>query len=211
MTTAEARFNNSLPRPRKPEGSLGWTAQDVHLDSHAAPQLWAAPSHLYGDLAADRPAWWRWAYLGLWQSSSHLQMISPTLARWRWAYLGSAMLKPEKSLCARLRLSEVFPTSALWNATNVGLMDNALGFSHPSQSGSAKPKTVCQCWSRRWLDYKVIPNLTSRLKIRQREQGYSDLRTRCTWAKVCSHGYLRDQDVWLDVVSARFHRLLLLL
>ena len=51
-----------------------------------------------GDLAADRPAWWRWAYLGFWQSSSQLQMISPTLARWRWAYLGSAMLKPAKSL-----------------------------------------------------------------------------------------------------------------
>ena len=37
-TNAEARFNNSL-RPRKPEGSLGRTAQDGHLDSHAAPEL----------------------------------------------------------------------------------------------------------------------------------------------------------------------------
>ena len=35
MTNAEARFNNSL-RPKKPEGSLGRTAQDVHLDSHTA-------------------------------------------------------------------------------------------------------------------------------------------------------------------------------
>ena len=26
-------------RPRKPEGSLGRTAQDVHLDSHTAPEL----------------------------------------------------------------------------------------------------------------------------------------------------------------------------
>ena len=33
MTNAEAWFSNSL-RPRKPEGSLGRTAQDVHLDSH---------------------------------------------------------------------------------------------------------------------------------------------------------------------------------
>ena len=49
-----------------------------------------------GDLAANGPAWWRWAYLGFWQSSSQLQMISPTLARWRWAYLGSAMFKPAK-------------------------------------------------------------------------------------------------------------------
>ena len=35
---AEARFNKSL-RPRKPEGSLGRTAQDVHLDFHTAPEL----------------------------------------------------------------------------------------------------------------------------------------------------------------------------
>ena len=38
MTNAEARFNNSL-RLRKPEGSLGRTAQDSHLDSHTAPEL----------------------------------------------------------------------------------------------------------------------------------------------------------------------------
>ena len=38
MTNAEARFNNSL-RPRKPEGWLGRTAQDGHLDSHTAPEV----------------------------------------------------------------------------------------------------------------------------------------------------------------------------
>ena len=38
MTNAEARFNIAL-RPRKPEGSLGRTAQDGHLDSHTAPKL----------------------------------------------------------------------------------------------------------------------------------------------------------------------------
>ena len=38
MTNAEVRFNNSL-RPRKPEGWLGRTAQDGHLDSHTAPEL----------------------------------------------------------------------------------------------------------------------------------------------------------------------------
>ena len=51
MTNAEARCNKSL-RPRKPEGSLGRTAQDVHLDSHTAPELWFAvkkyPTALYG-------------------------------------------------------------------------------------------------------------------------------------------------------------------
>ena len=46
MTNAEARFNKSL-RPRKPEGSLGRTAQDVHLDSHTAPELYAP---LIGDV-----------------------------------------------------------------------------------------------------------------------------------------------------------------
>ena len=43
MTNAEARFNNSL-RPRKPEGSLGRTAQDGHLDSHTAPDIFI---HIY--------------------------------------------------------------------------------------------------------------------------------------------------------------------
>ena len=50
MTNVEARFNNSL-RPRKPEGSLGRTAQDGHLDSHTAPELCRKRfcyDHLYG-------------------------------------------------------------------------------------------------------------------------------------------------------------------
>ena len=38
MTNAEAWFNIAL-RPRKPEGSLGRTARDGHLDSHTAPEL----------------------------------------------------------------------------------------------------------------------------------------------------------------------------
>ena len=50
MTNAEVRFNNSL-RPRKPEGSLGRTAQDVHLDSHTAPELWVRKSQ-----------WWLYLY-----------------------------------------------------------------------------------------------------------------------------------------------------
>ena len=39
VTNAEAWFNKSL-RPRKPEGSLGRTAQDGHFDSHTAPELY---------------------------------------------------------------------------------------------------------------------------------------------------------------------------
>ena len=38
VTNAEAWFNFAL-RPRKPEGSLGRTNQDSHLDSHTAPEL----------------------------------------------------------------------------------------------------------------------------------------------------------------------------
>ena len=38
MTNAEAWFDIAL-LPRKPEGSLGRTAQDGHLDSHTAPGL----------------------------------------------------------------------------------------------------------------------------------------------------------------------------
>ena len=37
-TNVEAWFNVALC-PRKLEGSLGWTAQDGHLDSHTAPEL----------------------------------------------------------------------------------------------------------------------------------------------------------------------------
>ena len=38
VTNAKAWFSIAL-RPRKPEGSLGRTAQDGHLDSHTAPEL----------------------------------------------------------------------------------------------------------------------------------------------------------------------------
>ena len=38
VTSAEARFSVAL-RPRKPEGSLGRTAQDGRLDSRTAPEL----------------------------------------------------------------------------------------------------------------------------------------------------------------------------
>ena len=40
MTNAEAL--NKFLRPRNSEGSLGRTAQDVHLDSHTAPELWTS-------------------------------------------------------------------------------------------------------------------------------------------------------------------------
>ena len=52
VTSAEARFNNSL-HPRKPEGSVGRTAQDGHLDSHTAPELWIG---FFGCKKIDRGA-----------------------------------------------------------------------------------------------------------------------------------------------------------
>ena len=45
MTNAEGWFSNSL-RPQKPEGSLGRTAQDGHLDSHTSPELGCFYSHI---------------------------------------------------------------------------------------------------------------------------------------------------------------------
>ena len=58
MTNAEARFNNSL-RPRKPEGSLGRTAQDVHLDSHIAPELWV------------HSCWTRFSNIAVWEAGEN--------------------------------------------------------------------------------------------------------------------------------------------
>ena len=49
MTNAETRFNKSLGQ-RKPEGSLGRTAQDVHLDSHTAPELCMMSELGYGNI-----------------------------------------------------------------------------------------------------------------------------------------------------------------
>ena len=53
MTNAEARCNKSL-RPRKPEGSLGRTAQDVYLDSHTAPELCFTSTETVGLLRTGR-------------------------------------------------------------------------------------------------------------------------------------------------------------
>ena len=56
MTNAEARFNKSL-LPRKPEDSLGRTAQDGHLDSHTVPELcpesYCSKAILYQDSTAS--------------------------------------------------------------------------------------------------------------------------------------------------------------
>ena len=59
-TNAETWFNKSL-RPRKPEGSLGRTAQDGHLDSHTSPGLtmmtgsWCNFSYIVTNKQTNKP------------------------------------------------------------------------------------------------------------------------------------------------------------
>ena len=68
-TNAEAWFSIAL-RPRKPEGSLGRTAQDGHLDSHTAPE-WLSVQQKRG--------WW------LFSAASEITMLhSP----WRECQVG---------------------------------------------------------------------------------------------------------------------------
>ena len=51
-TSAEAWFSIALG-PRKPEGSLGRTAQDDHFDSHTAPELWSSFVANFGLISLD--------------------------------------------------------------------------------------------------------------------------------------------------------------
>ena len=67
MTNAEARFSNSL-RPRKPEGSLGRTAQDGHLDSHTTPELLGSRIADFIVFIVCRPGGLRVGRCRVWQS-----------------------------------------------------------------------------------------------------------------------------------------------
>ena len=58
---AEAWFNIAL-RPRKPEGSLGRTAQDGHLDFHAAPELCRFSDPALGPLMPLFKTWGLWRH-----------------------------------------------------------------------------------------------------------------------------------------------------
>ena len=79
MTNAEARFYNSL-RPRKPEGSLGRTAQDVHLDCHTAPELCYCMCYCYDPFHLFFPALFLFDWVGvLWPQLS--KVLKPV----RWA------------------------------------------------------------------------------------------------------------------------------
>ena len=86
MTSAETRFNKSL-RPRKPEGSLGRIAQDVHLDSHTAPELWSFQTRTTGIYRSMLSKWRRQSKsTGLWQYQTfrHGPILYWT-GRWRYA------------------------------------------------------------------------------------------------------------------------------
>ena len=82
MTNAEARFNKSL-RPRKPEGSLGRTAQDGHLDSHTAPELW-----IKGDICSSY-IWVQKALVVMGKLDGNRDYLQPGITEVRtWATTG---------------------------------------------------------------------------------------------------------------------------
>ena len=64
--------------PRKPEGSLGRTSQDVHLNSHTTPELW------FGENAISFPRPWKsvktewclWKFVNLWSSEKAREKLS---------------------------------------------------------------------------------------------------------------------------------------
>ena len=79
-TNAKVWFNIAL-RPQKPESSLGRTAQDGHLDSHTAPELWVT-DYLYcpmrrANLYPPSPAPHTWVHISTFLSSwQKLQLTS---------------------------------------------------------------------------------------------------------------------------------------
>ena len=94
MTNAEAWFSIAL-RPWKPEGLLGWTAQDGDLDSHTAPELckWIQPSILNLYFPAKSP------YMSLLQESLGM---SPFMSL---PHLGRALTCPSLTLEEPLHVS----------------------------------------------------------------------------------------------------------
>ena len=64
--------------PRKPEGSLGRTSQDVHLDSHITPELWFGEN----GISFSRPwksvktEWCLWKFVNLWSSEKAREKLS---------------------------------------------------------------------------------------------------------------------------------------
>ena len=118
MTSAEARFNKSL-RPRKPEGSLGRTAQDVHLHSHTAPELCIQESR------RDREEWVTWTLTkkldchlrvqarsrgGRWCWTLKRVQKRSRVGRWSWAPKVGLVFCFSCSSTAVLRIDIVFVT-----------------------------------------------------------------------------------------------------
>ena len=85
MTNAEVRFNNSL-RPQKPEGSLGRTAQDGHLDSHTAPELWVRDTRRPGPI-------YIYIYIYTGHDCRHLPSAVPWISEDRLFYTVTSALK----------------------------------------------------------------------------------------------------------------------
>ena len=75
MTNAEAWFNKSL-RPRKPEGSLGRTAQDGHLDSHTAPEQCVTIALTQRLLYIQRLVWLQRCLVVIWPVTRETAAVS---------------------------------------------------------------------------------------------------------------------------------------
>ena len=106
---------NLYRRPRKPEGSLGRTAQDVHLDSHRAPELWvqkpgrhcllyrrAAPASGWQAASDWREGVWRWGAGGdsgpVTRASLH---SSPATIRKKYLSPSPSLCLHNECVCAR--------------------------------------------------------------------------------------------------------------
>ena len=80
----------------------------TYMQVHGVPALCTDNELLrlvMGDLAADRPAWWRWAYLGLWQKLKSAANDLPYTSQVALGLFGQCNgLKPAKSLIVSLTI-----------------------------------------------------------------------------------------------------------
>ena len=111
-TNAEAWFNIAL-RPRKPEGSLGRTAQDGHLDSHTAPELCPAQPRYIFDLRIKKGM-----AIRVWQIIFKLENDIIMLT-WQTLLFLTAFIQRYSSLSSRLialawDFVSQFPMSRMW-------------------------------------------------------------------------------------------------
>ena len=113
MTNAEARFSVAL-RPRKPEGSLGRTAQDGHLDSHTAPELWN--HYLIEEFLKKtlEPRFWDFHWATLIGNISHFDDYHHQLMRTGTTAVNREEEKNKKQNSTQCRRSVTTSAGVLW-------------------------------------------------------------------------------------------------